>query len=214
MRRGVTGVCLAAGSGSRMGARKAALELSPGVTVGSLCLAAALRSRLDSVIVVVRPEDDQRWLTYGPHCEEDGGGRLRVVVAEEASAGMSYSLRAGLSHARERQPEGLMVLLGDQPFVSSGWLDDLVAEFEARSYWDYVSSGDSEAGKPPVILRHTLFDAVEKLEGDAGARALLGRGEWNGTTLCEPQPLRLFDLDRPQDLEWARKHFASLIGKV
>jgi CTP:molybdopterin cytidylyltransferase MocA len=91
-----------------------------------------------------------------------------VVVADDWESGQSASLRAGAAAARARGADAVVVTLGDQPRISADAIARVaVAEADAaRATYDGVPAH-------PVLLRAPLFDAVDALSGDTGARGLL-----------------------------------------
>jgi molybdenum cofactor cytidylyltransferase len=171
----LTGVVLAAGASARMGRPKQLLRVGDRVLLQCV-VDAALRSRLDEVIVVLgHCADEVRGAIAVP---EDS--RTRVVVNPDHASGQSTSLRCGL-HAADERSQALAVLLGDQPFVGPGLIDRLAQAF---------LSADSPAVRPvypdaggapghPVFLARRLWPELAKLSGDRGARALLAaRPDW------------------------------------
>jgi len=189
----IVGIYLAAGKSSRMGRNK--LNLPIGETfVGSIGFRAAMESQLDVTIAVTRKGDSLHWLA--PFSKKGGWKRV------EADGKQSDSLKAGLTAASELEANAVMVLLADQPFVTSVMINQLIAEFCSCSYIPYFSFLDQGLLKPPILIAKELFPAMMCLTGDQGARALL-RGEWKGQgKFLEANDGRPFmDIDTKEDYQ-------------
>jgi CTP:molybdopterin cytidylyltransferase MocA len=92
----------------------------------------------------------------------------------------------------------VVVLLGDQPLVSSAAVDRVVAAHHGDPATDALRARYGDVPGHPVLLTRALFDAVEHLGGDAGARDLL-RGAGVRAVDCDGlgDPI---DVDTPGDL--------------
>lgn len=203
------GIVLAAGKGSRMGGFKLGTELLPGMPLGSFALLAAMSSRLDPIIVVVREGDSLSWLPeIGAAGAGPAGSRVRIAVCPDADEGMSRSIRCGLDVISRDGgfPAAAMILLGDQPLVTSTWIDRLIAAFEADPALDYVASGDGRNVMPPMLLSRTLYPRLRTLEGDKGAREVLSSREVRGIVLQAGEASRLWDADTKEDLIKIRQY--------
>lgn len=190
----------AAGLAARMGGPKVLAALGGGTVLGRV-VAAALESGVAREVVVVagRDADGVEALT---------AGAARLVVNPSPGEGMASSLRAGL--AALRRPAGLLVLLGDQPFVRAATLRRLVEERRARPRAAAVglAGGPGGSARPPVLLHRSLLPRVLELRGDEGARNLLARHV--SSLVCVPgAPEEALDVDRPEDLEAARRLLAD-----
>jgi molybdenum cofactor cytidylyltransferase len=205
------GIYLAAGSSSRMGEPKQALEPEPGRPLGGYALRAALASRLDAVFVVVREKKMYELLT----CGLEGGNaeeghrpdqRLHQVLCPEAAEGMSRSLRCGAAAAEAYGSEAAVVLLADQPFVRPADIDALLGSFENDPSLDYAALTDDGQPKPPLLLARSMFAAIAGLRGDTGARALLRDDRYRGVQLQAIDTSCFLDADTPDDLERIMRH--------
>lgn len=135
-----------------------------GIVVSQVCA-----SRLDEVVVVL-----------GRHAEEIAAavdlGRARTVVNADYASGMSSSLQAGIA-AMGGDVQRVVIVLGDQPDVSSSLIDDLI-ELQATSGRPAASLSFDGLLHPPVVLDRSLWSDLEELQGDVGCRALIrGRPE-------------------------------------
>jgi molybdenum cofactor cytidylyltransferase len=165
----LSGVILAAGGSTRMGRPKQLLPLG-GRPLLQHVVDAALAARLDEVVLVLghRADEIRRALAM------PAGGRMRVIVNDRWAEGQSASLRAGLDGTDPRTTAAV-VLLGDQPSVPAALIDRLAGELRAAPAPILRPCYPGAAGTPghPVFLARRVWGDLERLEGDAGARALI-----------------------------------------
>jgi molybdenum cofactor cytidylyltransferase len=184
---------------------KLSLELVPGSCLGSIALSPMLASRqMDTVTAVVRNSDSLNWI---PNTEREAkrSGKLRIVRCGDAALGMSYSLREGLRAAQSSEsPHAIMIVLADQPFITSELLDNLVSVFRDRPDSDFVACAGALTAMPPVLFAPSMFDALSRLEGDEGARKLLASPAYRGVLVPVNSELVFTDIDTPFELMNAR----------
>ena len=144
------------------------------------------RTVFDEVTVVVRPGEPRI-------AELVRAAGARVVKAADASRGQSRSLAAGV--AAFDQAPGLVVGLGDMPFVAAATLRAIADEMSACP--DHIVRPRHE-GRPgnPVGFPAHAFAALTRIEGDTGARELIATRE-NVRFVDVDDPGILTDLDRP-----------------
>jgi molybdenum cofactor cytidylyltransferase len=187
------GIVLAAGSSLRMGKPKQLLSLH-GRPLLENVVAAACGSRLDEVVVILGADHELilrrvRW------------GRARTIFNRDHASGMSSSLRTGLA-VLDSDVERAMVILGDQPGVSSELLDRLL-EVHAGSLRPAAALSVRGLLQPPVVLRRDLWDDVMALSGDVGGRGLIrARPELVAPVVVDTDLEHPVDIDTPDD--WRR----------
>ena len=124
---------------------------------------ALYREALDDVGAVVRPDEPAiAALAAAAGC--------RVIEAADAALGMSRSLAAGV--AAMRHADGLLVGLADMPFVRPNTLWLLTAAMRRRPERIVRPQHNGKPGNP-VGFPAARYDALMRLQGDAGARDLL-----------------------------------------
>jgi molybdenum cofactor cytidylyltransferase len=124
------------------------------------------------------------------------GVRVSVVINRGHADGMASSIRTGLASVPPDCP-GVMIALADQVSVTPGDLRRLVDAW--RENPERVAAaryGDSVG--VPAIFPAAMFDQLEKLQGDRGARDLLRREA--GQVTGVPMPTAAVDVDTPADL--------------
>jgi molybdenum cofactor cytidylyltransferase len=121
------------------------------------------------------------------------------------ASGLASSLSVGLS-AMPRDVVGAVVLLGDMPWIEPWLVDALVDAFLARK--GALAAVPLQEGRQgnPVLLGRELFDAAMGLEGDEGARRLIGALSPDELAEVEASGIgATFDVDTPGDLAAARR---------
>jgi molybdenum cofactor cytidylyltransferase len=186
--RGITGILLAAGCGSRFGANKLLAPLADGTPL-AIAAARRLRSVLGEVVAVVRPADP----VLSALLTAEG---LQIVVCENAHAGMGASLAAGV--AASRAARGWLVALADMPFIQDSTLRRAVQALETGAL--LVAPFHAGRRGHPVGFHSSFRDELLTLSGDAGARAILARHATALTCLDVDDAGVVLDVDTPADL--------------
>jgi len=188
----IAAIVLAAGLSSRMGANKLLASVR-GKPLVRHAVEAALASSVQSVIVVTgngAADVEQALFPLTP----------LFVKNNDYSKGLSSSLKLGLGHVPE-VCDGALVSLADMPGVTAVLLDKLIAAFDpAEGRAICVPTRNGKRGNP-VLWARRFFPEMMALEGDVGARHLIGQ---YSELVCEVEadddgPLT--DIDTPQMLE-------------
>lgn len=195
-------IVLAAGRSSRF---RAAGGAEPSKLIAALAnkplvrrvAEAALASRANPVVVVTG---------HAREAVEAALADLPVVFTHnpDFASGLASSLKAGVA-ALPRGGAGALVLLGDMPGIETGLIDRLIAAFVARPL--ALAAAPVHAGRRgnPVLLSRALFPALLRLEGDEGARGLLGKADPLAIVEVEAESDGVtVDIDTPSELAAAR----------
>ena len=182
---------LAAGESRRMGAQKQLLPIN-GKPMVRLSAELARRASPGPLIVVVgsQSEDVTRALD---------GLDAYCVFNPEWAEGMGASLRQGVRTLLQRAPASaaMMIMLADQPGISSAHLDALLACHRAHP-GQIIASETGGVPQPPALFPSAWFERLAALQGDRGARALL-REAANDVQLVHTESIR--DVDTPGDYD-------------
>ena len=195
----ISAVVLAAGSSTRMGRPKLLLPLA-GKSIVQHVVDAALGAGVAEVVVVLGPDPDPVRAALRPD------ERLRFAVNERSQEGQSTSLRTGLD-AVGPDAEAAVILLADQPSVSSSAIDAVVRAAAEAPPPDVAAVQASYGGVPahPTLFVRTVWgDVVE--EGDHGARNWI-RAHPQRRILVEVGGEPPEDVDTPEDYERVRARF-------
>jgi molybdenum cofactor cytidylyltransferase len=199
----VGAIVLAAGQSSRFRAgggsdtTKLVAKLD-GRPVVRVVVEAALASKARPIVVVTG---------YARGSVEAALAGLDVELAfnPKFASGLASSLRVGLA-AMPADVAGVLVLLGDMPWIEPPLIDALIDAFLARN--DPLAAVPSREGRRgnPVLLGRGLFERAMRLEGDEGARRLIGALGANELVDVEASNLGVtFDIDTPDDLAAAQR---------
>ena len=189
--RRVAAVILAAGLGSRMGGPNKLLATMEGVPLVRRAVEAALGSTAGDVVVVVghRAEAVRSALA---------GLDVTFVDNPDYGAGLSTSLRAGIS-ALPEGTDGAVIMLADMPAISSAVLDRLIGAFDpAAGRMVVVPTAGGRRGNP-VLWGRAFFPGLMAIQGDTGARHLIGEHA-DAVVEVEIGPAVALDIDTPEAL--------------
>lgn len=197
----IAGIVLAGGASSRFGASKLLLEYE-GKTFVKRIAETALFAGLDPVIVVTGKDDAALRKALADVS-------VKIVHNERWMDGQSTSVKAGLGELPSTCG-GAIFLLGDQPQISSEFIQALV-ERHSRSSSAVVASLVGGKRSNPVLFDRSTFPDFSLLEGDAGGRQLLPKYdvnylEWfDGKMLIDVDTVedyqRLIEYDLEEDLD-------------
>lgn len=192
----VGAVVLAAGESTRMKTQKLLLPFA-GSTVIEHIVDQIMASTVGDIVVVLGKD------------AETVGGRLigrdvSRVFNKEYASGMLSSVRVGVRAAVSWQ--GVMIVLGDQPAVTTSVVDQLVGAWEDRPRGILVPTFEGRRGHPMI------FDAAYREEvltefDDVGLRGLLGAHANDVLEVAVESGAALEDMNFPEDYERALRTF-------
>ena len=165
--RKIAAFILAAGCSKRFGDKLKQLMPFRGKPILQRVLDEACLSVADEVYLVL----GCRWKTISRHIR---AGRASIIINRNHEEGLSSSLRIAIRKARQINADACVILLGDQPLINHSFINKIVDIFLNKSDTSGVLSRYGEVMGTPAIIGKMLFDEVEKLRGDAGAKAILG----------------------------------------
>jgi molybdenum cofactor cytidylyltransferase len=164
--RRVAAVLLAAGRSTRMLETNKLIAEIAGKPLVRIAAEQVLASQASPVIVVTghQREEVARALDGLP---------VRLVYNPDYADGLATSVRTGIAAVPETA-DGAIVCLGDMPQVDTTLIDKLVAAFDpTRGALVVVPTFNGKRGNPVVWARR-FFPDLTKIEGDVGARHLIG----------------------------------------
>jgi molybdenum cofactor cytidylyltransferase len=194
--RRVAAVVLAAGRSTRMGGpNKLVAEIAHRPLV-RIAAEEALASRAKPVIVVTghqQPEVEQAL----------AGLPVTMVHNPDFAQGLGTSLRTGIA-AVPSTADAAIVCLGDMPHVDAGLIDRLIAAFDpARGALVVVPTFEGKRGNP-VLWSRRFFPDLMAVEGDVGARHLIGRYPEAVVEVAVDDRGAFVDIDTPEALTGVR----------
>ncbi len=195
-RRSVAAIVLAAGRSTRMGGPNKLLETISGKPLVRIAAEQALSSRASPVVVVSGHERARVEAALA-------GLDVRLVHNPDYPQGLSTSVRAGLA-ALPPESEAAIVCLGDMPQVTSALIDRLIAAFDPeRNALVVLPTFDGKRGNP-VLWSRRFFPELMALEGDVGARHLIGAYPEVVTEVPVENAAAMADIDTPDALRAAK----------
>ena len=187
----IAGIILA-GGGSRRFGRPKLLEILDGEVLIRRAVQVAKDAGLDPIVVVLGADEP---------AVRDALDQLAVQITNNPdwAKGQSSSVRAGLKMLAPNV-DGAVFLLADMPLVDADLVSTLV-ETHRKSLEPIVAPWTGERWGNPVLFDRTTFEALRRIRGDQGGRALFK------TYSVEAVPRgqsAMLDIDTPDDLDTIR----------
>ena len=182
-------IVLAAGLSSRMGVQKLLLPFG-GKTVISHIVDQLLASTVGEVHVVVGHQAERIRA-------ELSGRAISIVNNPNYTSGMLSSVRCGLRNLPEKC-RAVMVVLGDQPSITTGLIDQILQSFAATEKNILVPLYKGKRGHPILFSSH-YRDEILTQYGDVGLRGLLHGHSDDTFEMAVSTASVLCDMDCPED---------------
>ncbi|MBI4275423.1 MAG: NTP transferase domain-containing protein [Rhizobiales bacterium] len=165
--RRVAAIVLAAGRSTRMGGPNKLLAEIKGRPLVRICVDEVLASRARPVVVVTGHQRERVEAALA-------GLDVKRVHNANFADGLSTSLKAGLA-ALPDDADAAVICLADMPQVDAALIDRLVAAYDPEKGALVVVPTIGGKRGNPVLWSRRFFSDLAKLEGDVGARHLIGR---------------------------------------
>lgn len=185
-------ILLAAGASERLGHPKQLLTYQDG-TLLQHSLKTALNSKAKPTIAVLGAQANAIQ-------KEVKDKDVYTEINMDWQEGMASSIRSGIKKLVEINPEseGVILMVCDQPFVTSTLLDDLISTYQKTGKQIVACSYDNTFG-PPVLFHQSLFKELMQLKGDTGARSIVRAHTENVAVI--PFTDGRYDIDTEEDYE-------------
>jgi molybdenum cofactor cytidylyltransferase len=135
-------------------------------TVLEHCFRTLLQSKVQEIVIVLGPRNKRVKDRFQ-------GGKVKVVVNPYSKRGMSTSIRKGLQ-AIHPGSAGILIALGDQPFLKTRTVNALVHAFDRREEGIIIPSFQGRMGHP-IIFHKSYRKELLNLRGDVGGRTVIER---------------------------------------
>lgn len=195
-------VVLAAGESRRMGTQKLLLPFGDATVVGAV-VRTAQASRAGRTLVVLGADREVIRRELEPLGKIGGAagagraGEIEFAVNEHYPLGMLSSIQTGF-RALPPDAEAAVVVLGDQPFLPSRVIDDVIAGYEKGLHGIVIPTFQGRRGHP-VLVDLKYRQEVLALDPADGLRRLMRAHpeDVRETEVGDANILR--DLDTPED---------------
>ena len=159
-------IILAAGRSARLGSPKQLL-IYRGKTLLQHSIDTSLESMASLIIVVLGSAKD----TIEKKLKQS-----QILILENSSweSGMASSISCGITHLKIIAPESeaAILMVCDQPFVSTQLLNDLINKHK-DSKQSIVASNYADTLGTPALFDKSLFSELSALRGENGAKSLI-----------------------------------------
>lgn len=190
-------VLLAAGASVRLGEAKQLLEFQNRTLLRRSAETALQVSAAVVVTLGARGETLRKEIEDLP---------VKIAENKDWEKGMGGSLKVGLGKLLETSEnlEGVIVMVCDQPFVSGGILEKMIAKYTETNAPIVACEYENALGVP-ALFAAKLFPELLALESENGAKHLIRK--YRAETVSVPFPKGAFDIDTLADYEKLLKNF-------
>jgi molybdenum cofactor cytidylyltransferase len=123
---------------------------------------------------------------------------LQIVVNENWAAGIGESIKTGLSALLPENPSAVVIMLCDQPFVTTETVNRLIEKHKQTGAPVAACFYNETLGVPALFAR-ALFDELSNLAGGAGAKAIIKKHA--AEVAHTPASEAAFDVDTQADFQ-------------
>ena len=190
----IAAIVLAAGRSTRMGAANKLIADVGGKPMVRRVVEAALASKATPVVVVTghRAAEVSQALA---------GLDVTLIANPDYATGLASSLKAGIG-ALPASCDGALIMLGDMPQIAPEHLNTVIAAFTTNAIVVPVHEG--KQGNP-VLWPATYFPELLQLDGDAGAKRLIGTHAAHVREVDLGSDAIFADIDTPETLARLRE---------
>ena len=187
----ICAIVLAAGQSRRMGVQKLLLPFGSKTVIIHI-VDQLTASSVDKVYVVVGSQGERV-------SRELSGQPVSIVNNSNYKSGMLSSLRCGL-HAMAQQCRAVLVVLGDQPSVTTKLIDQMLQTFASTEKQILVPLYNGRRGHPIMFSAAYRKEILTQYD-DVGLRGLLHAHKDDIFELSVTAPGVLSDMDYPEDYQ-------------
>lgn len=161
-------IVLAAGSSSRLGKSKQLLHYQGETLIKKVVKTASTLSENQTIVVT--------GFLHQELIEELKDFPVRFVRNPDWQEGMGSSIQTGIKTLQKLensdQIDAALFLLSDQPLITSGYLNQLIAHFYLDKNSMITATGYAGTQGVPAIFDKSVFPELEQLSGKSGAQKI------------------------------------------
>jgi molybdenum cofactor cytidylyltransferase len=191
----ITAIVLAAGASTRMGDFKPLLPLDDGTPMLEAVLTKVVSFPFLEVIAVVGHKEQE--IREAIQIQDP---RFTWVSNPNYKEGLSSSIKLAI-HQHDKQAQGIMVFLGDQPLLKESTIDTILLNvinmLTDQSKWIIQPAFDGKPGHP-VFISATMVPYLHNISGDQGAKPIFHRADKHIIIPIDDQGV-ILDIDTKQD---------------
>ncbi|WP_271406215.1 nucleotidyltransferase family protein [Tenacibaculum soleae] len=155
---------LAAGKSSRMGSIKQLLSYKKTTLLG-WAIKQAKQSKANAVFCVLGANSEIIKKSIENYLVE-------IIYNADYNNGLSTSIITGVSHLKDKNFDTVLIMLADQPSISTDYLNQLIITSEENNGKIIVSNYGNKMGVPALFPKQ-YFNKLINLKGDYGAKEFL-----------------------------------------
>jgi len=192
----VTAIILGAGESSRMGKPKLLLPFGDRTMIGTV-ISNVLASSVEKVIVVLGSN-------YESHREVIKDYPVEIVNNKRYREGMLSSVKCGLKAVSDAA-DAVMVLLGDQPMIQAGEMDQLIESYMDSEKEIAIATHEKKRGHP-ILFGRKFIRELTGYPREASLRDLLQKHPSEILEMKTGNDGILRDIDTENDYQFELKH--------
>lgn len=109
---------------------------------------------------------------------------IGIIENKDWENGLGTSIVCGIKHIqKQKKIDGVLLMLADQPLVSTNYLEQIISAFKINSQYIVASKYPNEILGVPALFDKYYFKDLELLTEDKGAKAILKRYTNNVATV-------------------------------
>lgn len=190
-------VILAAGASSRMGQAKQLLPWQDTTLLGN-AIRKAKASDANSVIVVLGANAEAIRKEIFPN-------QIKIVENQNWAWGLGSSIACGMGFLIKEadKPNGILVMLADQPLIDTAYLNTMMTAFNPEQEMIIATAYGNRAGVPALFSQY-YFNKLTELDDDFGAKKIID-GDKKNVSILNPGQIT-DDIDTISDYKKLNKN--------
>ena len=211
----IIAIVLAAGESTRMKSDKSGNQLKQLLPFGNKTILASvlqtlLYSKVDKFVVVLGYQANQIKKEIKKH------KKIELVQNKYYKLGMLSSIKCGVRNAhklfqkkpRSNKPDGILICLGDQPFIHPKIIAKLLAKFYKSPYGIFIPVYRKKRGHP-ILIRAAYCNEILRIPLEKGLRYLIQTYSSDILEIPVRSSLILKDIDTPEEYQKAVRKYGK-----